>query len=192
MIAGFTLTVAPILLAPGTSTLLVSAEALRDRSGVPRVVAGDLTANAVQMALVGVLLASLGELHHGELVGGLRWLGVGYLWWLAMQRLRSAGAEWAVPPKPRLFLRGFLVSATNPKALIFFAGLFPAFLDLSVALLPQLVQLGVVYLLLDGLCLGLYALVAERLREVWARRPDTLDRGAAGCLLLAGLILALK
>ncbi len=86
--------------------------------------------------------------------------------------------------------RGFLISATKPKALVFFAGLFPAFLSPDAPLAPQLLRLGAVYLTLDGLCLALYALGATRLAALASGRGG--DRLAAGLFLAAGLVLALK
>ena len=79
----FVLTLAPILLAPGTSTLLVSAEALRGAGSIAQVIAGDLSANAGQILVVGGLLATLGEIGSPAFFGALKWIGVIYLVGLA-------------------------------------------------------------------------------------------------------------
>jgi threonine/homoserine/homoserine lactone efflux protein len=160
---------------------------------VPVIVAGDLTANAGQMAVVGGLLAAFEGLQTSIPLGSLKWLGVAYLLALACRRLLGAK-----PDVPRLatlsgFSRGFLVSATNPKALVFFAGLFPAFLRPEAPLIRQILILGLVYLVLDGVCLGGYALAADRLRRSWSQTSGRgLDRLAGVLFLAAASFLALK
>lgn len=193
-LSAFALTVAPILMAPGTSTLLVSAVALGgEPRRVPRIVAGDLTANACQIAVVGALLSAFGNLRTAIPLDALKWIGVAYLVVLAGRRFFGPASELPRSETARGFLHGFLVSATNPKALIFFAGLFPAFLWPAAPLTPQLLRLGIAYLVLDALCLSAYAVAAGRLGARWNRTSSRFPDRLAGVLLLAaGLNLALK
>jgi threonine/homoserine/homoserine lactone efflux protein len=94
--------------------------------------------------------------------------------------------------------QGFVTSASNPKAIVFFAALFPQFVDPSATVLPVAVQfliLGVVFLVVDGLSVLLYAATAGRFSS-WlsARGRVTAQRrftgialiGAAGLLSLRG------
>ncbi len=87
-----------------------------------------------------------------------------------------------------------MVSAMNPKALIFFFALFPQFLDPTRAIGKQFLVLAVTVATLDGLALLPYTLGAARL-QVWLRgrvgaRWSTRISGAL--MVCASMLLALK
>jgi homoserine/homoserine lactone efflux protein len=96
-------------------------------------------------------------------------------------------------PRRALFWRGFLVSATNPKTLLFYAAFFPQFVDPLSAPGPQLMLMSATFLALAVLLDGGYALLAGRLREWFrGRRRARLRNRITGSLLIgAGLGLAL-
>ena len=149
-------TLGTVLITPGTSVLLVVSQALHaGRPAVLWTVAGDLTANAVQIATVAVAASAVVETV--ALYGGwLKWCAVGFL---AMTGLRLlAGATLEVTPVSRksAFTYAFSVSMTNPAAILFFAMLLPLFVSESAPALPQFAALGIVALLLDGLVLCAY------------------------------------
>jgi len=71
----------------------------------------------------------------------LKYAGAGYLAWLGIKQWRQAGkalaaAKMAAPPVPAaaersryaVFRRGVLVACSNPKAILFFAAVFPHFM----------------------------------------------------------------
>ncbi len=71
----------------------------------------------------------------------LRWVGVVYLVFLGVQTWRASALAAdlsAIPPQPRsaraIFLRGFLVSLSNPKTLFFYGAFFPQFLTVEPGL----------------------------------------------------------
>ncbi|MEL6181908.1 MAG: LysE family transporter, partial [Myxococcota bacterium] len=55
-----------------------------------------------------------------------------------------------------LWLQGFVTSAANPKAVVFFAALFPQFIDPALPFAAQFAILSLTYLVLDGLFLTAY------------------------------------
>lgn len=59
----------------------------------------------------------------------IRWIGVAYLLWLAIQALRHAGPSGAVPAQtPRwAFRAGLMVNLTNPKVILFILAFVPQF-----------------------------------------------------------------
>lgn len=76
----------------------------------------------------------------------IRWLGVGYLVWLAVKVIRHAGempaqtgGAGAVETALR---RGFVVNLTNPKVILFVLAFVPQFIDPARAILPQFLILG--------------------------------------------------
>ncbi len=75
----------------------------------------------------------------------VKFLGAGYLLWLAIRLWRSSGTvqpgEAAKAGPARHFLTGFLISMTNPKAVISYVASFTPFIATDQALVPQLVIL---------------------------------------------------
>ena len=188
------------MIAPGPSHLLMISVGLRN--GFRRslaTAAGDLSANAIQMTLAGFGLATaLVASRYGFVV--VKWAGVAYLVWMGVRQLISSSrgtAAVAGSDEPRssakLWLMGFLTSAANPKAVVFFAALFPQFIDPAQALPPQLAVLGGTYLVVDGLFLSAYGWSAGKLGARASRGRRTLVERLSGWGLIgsAGL-LALK
>lgn len=118
--------------------------------------------------LVHTLLAALGL---GALVAAqpaafeaIRWLGVGYLLWLAVAALRTspfaAEAQVSSASTMRAFWQGLMVNLLNPKVILFILAFLPQFVDPSRAILTQFLTLGLVFsvggLLVNG-AVGLFA-----------------------------------
>ena len=84
------------------------------------------------------------------------------------------------------------MSAANPKAIVFFAALFPLFLNQAAPLLPQIVILALTFLTLDGLSLLLYATFAERLKSLLEdqQKMHLQNRIVGVLLILSGIMLS--
>ena len=118
--------------------------------------------------MVHTLLAALGlgalVAAHPAAFEAIRWLGVGYLLWLALGALRSSpfAAEAQVTPVPavKAFGQGLMVNLLNPKVILFILAFLPQFVDPSRAILPQFLTLGLVFsfggLVVNG-AVGLFA-----------------------------------
>ena len=151
---------------PGPSQLLFAAGSLRHgaRRALP-IMAGDLSANALQILAAGFGLVGLITLS-AEAFAAVKWIGVAYLVWMGVRIIRSAGrggSGTAAPDRRRLFRQGFLTSAANPYAVVFFAALFPQFIDPTHALTPQIAVLAATYLVIDGAILLAMGAAAARL-----------------------------
>jgi len=75
----------------------------------------------------------------------IRWVGVGYLLFLAVQALRSAPrVQGQARPMTvaRAFRSGFFVNITNPKVILFVLAFLPQFVDPARPVLPQFLLLG--------------------------------------------------
>ena len=183
---------------PGPSQLLMIANSLTH--GLRRsvaTVAGDLSANALQMTAAAFGLAAA-IAQSAALLSAIKWAGVAYLIWLGIGKLLSRraphGADAAARGRPALLYRqGFLTSAANPKAVIFFAALFPQFIDPAHAVWPQLLILGATYLTVDGAILLAMGAAAERtgggLRH-W--RGGAFERFSGALMIGAAVLLAGK
>lgn len=128
----------------------------------------------------------------------LRWAGGLYLLWLGVQALRSrAGptlsAAADATPLRRLFVRGLLANALNPKVVLFFLAFLPQFVDTGRGdAAAQIVQIGLLFTVQALLLFGALGYFAGQAGERLARRPGLglwLDRVAG--LVFVGLGLRL-
>jgi len=160
--------------------------------------AGDLSANAVQIVLAGLGLAAVVTAsRYGFTV--IKWAGVSYLVWVGVRQIiasfRQDANAAAVPIATlrQLWFRGFVTSAANPKAVVFFAALFPQFLNPQAALMPQIAILGVTYIVVDGCFLATYgkgaSWIGQKIRD---RHKVWVDRAAGASLIGAAILLGLR
>ena len=98
------------------------------------------------------------------------------------------------PPSGRAnYWQGMLISATNPKTLLFYAAFFPQFLDPAAPALPQLIIMAVTFLVVATVLDSGYAVLAGCVRPlVTGPRSALIRQRLSGTFLLgAGLALAL-
>ena len=126
----------------------------------------------------------------------IRWIGVAYLLYLGIRQWTAAPVDLThTRPQPRSFraitLRGFLISLTNPKTLLFYGAFFPQFLVPDAPIAPQVALLSLTFFAIAaGLDCG-WALLAGRVRGVLAVRGRLRNRLSGGFLIGAGVGLAL-
>ena len=85
-----------------------------------------------------------------------------------------------------------MVTALNPKSIVFFVAFLPQFLDLSRPALPQMVIFEVTFLVLATLNALAYALMAAAARQT-IRKPGiqrVVNRTGGSLLIAAGLVTA--
>ncbi|WP_028656432.1 leucine efflux protein LeuE [Nocardioides sp. J54] len=191
-----------IILLPGPNSLYVlSVAARRGVADGYRAAAGVWTGDAVLMFLSAAGAASL--LKTNEVAFAVvKYVGAGYLGYLAFTMLRGAFALWrerrravqvvedgAPPPVPgeRPYRRALVISLLNPKAILFFVAFFVQFVDpaygkpaVSFLALGTLAQLASV-LYLSALIFG-----GARLAETFRRRRSlsALGTSAIGAVFL--------
>ena len=149
--------------------------------------------NLLQMIVASLGLASI-ILKAQALFMIIKWAGVAYLIYLGIKLICSNNDNRNVSSQRtsvgRLYLQGFLTSAANPKAVIFFAALFPQFIDTSSQLLNQFAILSITYLTIDGLFLCCYGKFADALNK--NQLPSIINTRMnylAGSLLIGAAIL---
>ena len=180
----YVLTVLALMSTPGPSQLLMLSNS--GVHGFKRSIftaAGDLSANALQMLAAGLGLAAV-IAASATALSLIKWAGVVYLIWLGLRMIRRAkpddpNMDEAAPRASRrtLWMQGFLTSAANPKAVVFFAALFPQFIAADAAFWPQFLILSATYIVMDGLFLSAYGLGASWIvarfkgnAQVWVER----------------------
>lgn len=189
-----------IILVPGPSVLFAVARA---------VAWGRLTAvltvvgNAAGMLVLAALLAfGFGPVleRSPALYAAVQWAGGLYLVWLGIDALRHRETHAADmvdqgPQRPthwRTLREGFVVGILNPKALVFFAAVFPQFVDPARgAVSAQLMALGAVFATIAVLSDGTWALVAGTARQWLANSPRRLvQMRIVGGVVMIGLGVA--
>ena len=193
---GFVLASTILILIPGPNVSLIMANAIAHgtRYGLLTVI-GTSSAIIVQLALTVLgLSATLGML--AAWFEWVRWIGVVYLLWLGVRQWRAPPVDLTrTRPQPRsvrvIALRGFLISLTNPKTLLFYGAFFPQFLSHDAPIAPQVALLSLTFFAIAaGLDSG-WALLAGRVRGVLAIRGRLRNRLSGGFLIGAGIGLAL-
>ncbi len=194
----FVLASAVLILIPGPNvTLLVANSLAYGARRALATLAGTSTAIALQLAITVLGMSSL-MVVLAAWFEWLRWVGVLYLVWLGVQQWRAPpvaleDVDPAAVAGRALFWRGFLVSATNPKTLLFYAAFFPQFVDPASPPGPQLLLMSATFLGLATVLDGGYVLLAGRLRQLFRgqRRARLRNRLTGSLLIGAGLGLAL-
>jgi threonine/homoserine/homoserine lactone efflux protein len=200
----FALASAVLLAIPGPTVMLVVSYALgRGRESawatVPGVTLGDFTAMTVSLAGAGAVLAASATLFLVlKLCGAayLVWLGIG-LWRAVPARLAFARGAQAPGERSRMFWRTFwnayVVTALNPKSIVFFIAFVPQFVVADAPLMPQFSILIVTFVGLAAVNTVLWAVLVGEMRRRF-ERPGTLkliNRIGGSFLIGAGMLTAL-
>lgn len=184
-----------LMLIPGPNVALIMANSVaHGRKYGLITVAGTSCAMIPQLALtIFGMTATLTLLSH--LFEWVRWLGVAYLLYLGLQAWRAQPVNLAaVRPDPRavgrIFLRGFLVSLTNPKTLLFYGAFLPQFVSPGGSLAGQLSLLSFTFLGIAILVDSCWALAAARFQSVLSLRGTLRNRLTATFYFAAAMGLA--
>ena len=128
----------------------------------------------------------------------IKLIGAAYLVWLGYKMLRSSGELGAADADRTkryrdLVFEGFVVIWSNPKALMFFGAFIPQFVTREQPAFPQIVMLGLFFMLIAGASDSVYAIVAGRARGfITAARVRIVNR-VSGVILMCGAVwLALQ
>jgi len=129
----------------------------------------------------------------------IKFVGVGYLLFLAVRQWRASASHLTekvngAPTRAGipLLAKGFLVNATNPKALVFYLAVLPQFVVPTAPLLPQYAVIALTFIGTDVVVMSLYAGLATRLlRLLGERQQRLLNRFFSGLFATAAVVLAL-
>lgn len=188
-----------LLIIPGPTIVLVLTYALTQGRRVAvasaaGVALGDFIAMTTSLLGLGALV-----LASATLFTALKWVGAAYLVWMGIGMIRHAGTTKAIKIEdaPQLsardvFRNAAVVTALNPKGIVFFIAYVPQFIRTDAALLPQFAILIATFVGLAALNVMIYALLADRLRDT-IRKPSVLawmTRTGGGVLIAMGVLTA--
>ena len=160
-------------------------------------VAGTSAAMVPQLALTCIGMATALRFL-SDVFDILRWAGVAYLAYIGWRQWVAPVVDLtAIRAQPKsvaeIFWRGFLVSSTNPKTLLFYGAFFPQFVSASAPAGPQLVILAATFVVVATLSDGTFAVMAGKLAPYLKgpRAQKIRNRITGSVLVASGAALAL-
>ncbi len=184
---------------PSVSVLAVTA-----RSAAFGFTHGVLTALGIVAAdILFILVAVYGLALVAELMGAqfklVQYLGGAYLVWLGVSLWRADAKahksdEIKQSSRSSSFLTGFLITLGDQKAILFYLGFFPAFIDLTRMTMADTLIIILIAIIGVGGAKLVYAYLADRARTVFKnKRAIRAINILAACVMIAvGLTLLLK
>lgn len=194
---------AVLVITPGPDFAVVVRNALRGRRQGVATTAGTVSGLMVHTAVAALGLSAI-LAASAVVFTGVKVAGAGYLCWLGLRALRSAGSHDPEPGDHRrpvtllrtrlAFRQGLLTNVLNPKAPLIFLSVLPQFIPRGAAVLPRTLLLSVIlvglatawYLTLAGLVATLQPVLS---RPAVRRR---LDRVTGVVLIGLGIRLVLE
>ena len=183
---------------PGPSLLFTIGRALTvGRRDALLSVAGNGIGIMIQVALIAVGLAAV-VTASSTAYAVVKVIGASYVIWLGIQAIRHRGDARSALDTPvvrerggriRALRTGFIVGVTNPKTLVFFVAFLPQFVEADSGHVGlQMTVLGVAFGVMAICSDTMWALLASKARDWFARKPARLDKlGATGGVMMVGL-----
>lgn len=193
-----------IIMIPGPSVLFTLARGVAWGRGVAVLT---VLGNSLGTLLLSMVVAlGLGPLlsHSRALSIALQLAGGAYLFFLGVDAIRHrrqhahamAQREATRPSSRRIVRQGFMVGVLNPKSLVFFAAVFPHFVDRSRgSVTAQLVVLGIIFSAMAFCSDGSWGLIAGTARQWLSGSPSRLImlRTIGGCVMCSlGSVITLS
>jgi len=195
----FSITSLAVVITPGPTMLLAMSNGAS--KGNRFAFFGIIGAALSDLLLIGAVSLGLGALlaTSEALFSLVKWIGVSYLVWLAIQLWRSRpeslvstldGTQASLTPV-RAFTRSLLVALSNPKGLLFFSAFLPQFVNAGIPQLSQYFVLAIVFTLLDILAMATYAFGGvQAARLLSSHGLCVLNRVCASIMLMPAGFLA--
>ncbi len=192
----FTITVLTASIIPGPSMLLALTHGIQ--FGIKRTLSsafGNMTITFIQAS---VSIAGLGSIlvTSEPVFQCIKWVGAVYLVYVGISMLFSAKQSLSTnasqhyneaPALKKLFLQSAIVTAGNPKAILFFTAIFPQFMDPGTAFLPQFCLLTGICSCIAFFCFMLYAICGNRIVSLFSGA----DAGKAITRIMGGTFIGI-
>lgn len=130
----------------------------------------------------------------------IKWLGAGYLVYLGYKAITAKQVSYDIDQSRTEqntawyshYLSGFIVGASNPKAIVFFTALFPQFIDPNISMFTQYIVLAATFVVLELFWLLLYAYLGQASRHWLLKngRAKVFNRITGSVFISAGLLLS--
>ncbi len=197
----FSITVFIASIIPGPSMLLALTHGMQ--YGAKKTLASAMGNVTVTLIQASISIAGIGTvLIASETVfRGVKWAGAAYLIYLGLSLIFSSKLSLSNTPCEtvnqkhslrKMYLQAAVVTAGNPKAIIFFSAVFPQFMNPNVAFLPQFTVLIGICTILAFTCFMIYAVSGEKIVSFFsdATIGKSVNRLIGGTFIGAGIGLA--
>lgn len=191
----FVLASAVLLVIPGPTVLtLINYSLSQGRQAslalVAAVALGDATALFLSLLGLGTLLAS-----SSFWFTTVKWLGGLYLMFLGLSFILNSNQKLEKPADAGsrslavAFWNTYLVTALNPKGIVFFVAFLPQFINPAAAHTPQLWLLATTFVVLATISASCYVLMARTAQHIISsgKAQQYFHRTGGALLMLAGL-----
>lgn len=192
----FVVTSILICIVPGPTTIYVLVQSLAHgrkatKPLVVGVIVGDFLCISLSVLGLGALLAI-----SSSLFDVIKFCGAAYLVWLGVNMLRSDDIKLdgvidrVVVSPGRWFKNAMLITALNPKGIIFFTAFMPQFISPSESPTYQLSILALTFLVVGASVVTLYSLLANNVSAYLQhdRHKKLINIIGGSCLLGAGVV----
>ncbi len=186
----FFLTIIVFSITPGPGVFAVLARAMTQGArSCFSLALGMAISDVVYLVLACYGLAAIAE-NWGDLflvvriTGAIYLLYLGWKMWHTRPRLDIESPTEKARNQAMSFLQGFLISASNPKVILFYIAFLPTFMDLKMLTLKDIVLAS--FITIVGLMLGLMLIAVM---AAWARKQLQSARAMKGLNRVAGSIM---
>ncbi|MDD1793655.1 LysE family translocator [Enterovibrio makurazakiensis] len=198
----FTLAIFIFVLTPGPGIFAILARAMvKGARGCTALAAGMVVSDLVYLTLACFGLATIAE-NYSELFTVIRFAGAAYLIYLGYKMFRAlpqlatvtGSAEEKTKGHISAFVQGFLISASNPKVILFYIAFLPTFMDLTILSMADVVLanvLAAIALMSGAMLVAFGAAKAAKLLKT-EKAVRRMNRGAGSIMIGAGAYLALS
>ncbi|WP_299494563.1 LysE family translocator [uncultured Shewanella sp.] len=150
-----------------------------------------------------IVLALFGLSALSEIMGAafivIKYLSAVYLMWLGYKLLKSSGTKMEIEASVQSslgasFMAGLLVTLGNPKAILFYVGFFPAFVNVETV---STYDMGLIMLAatlaFGSVNLG-YAFMAVKAKGIFksANASNVINKAAGSIMVSTGVLVAVK
>ena len=197
----YSVTVFIASIVPGPSMLLALTHGMK--YGAKRTIVSALGNVSVTLLQAAVSIAGLGAilLASESLFNMIKWAGAAYLiymgisiWLAPNMRITGKTSSHLSSEAPllKMYLQAALVTAGNPKAIVFFTAVFPQFINPDAAYIPQFAMLmGTGGIIAFG-CFMIYAMGGQKIVTLFSKAAvgKYINKVVGGTFIGAGIGLA--
>ncbi|MDH3329098.1 MAG: LysE family translocator [Desulfobulbaceae bacterium] len=199
----YSITVFVASIIPGPSMLLALTHGMQH--GARRTIASAMGNLAVTLLQASISIAGLGAvlIASENIFQGIRWAGAAYLVYMGIGIWRTSKMKMTIVPATgsqtlkkvplrKMFIQAALVTAGNPKAIVFFTAVFPQFVTPGTAYLTQICILMGTGSLIAFSCFMTYAIGGQKIVSLFSEETigKHITRVIGGTFIGAGIGLA--
>jgi len=199
----FSMTVFVASIVPGPSMLLALTHGMH--FGVKRTMASAMGNVTVTIVQASISIAGLGAVLMASetMFRAIKWAGAIYLIYMGVDFLRSSKTSFSptelsnsedLKSLRKMYAQGALVTAGNPKAIVFFTSIFPQFVDPNTTHLIQFSFLLSICAFIAFTCFMIYAIAGSKIVTVFSNTSfgKYIRRIIGGTFVGAGIGLAIS